>query len=104
MEAILEYVPRRDFLDQIPEATKEQAKRVAEFLKNRSKAELAAISAVGITTIAGYCWVQNKWKYWERKGVTGPQPTFSDMGKTISTFNDLGKKLFDDFPQDVIGI
>jgi len=104
MEAFLEYVPRRDFLDQIPEATKEQAKRVAEFLKSRSKAELAAISAVGITTLAGYCWVQNKWKYWEQKGVAGPQPTFSDMGNTISTFNDLGATLFKNFPHDVIGI
>ena len=54
MEAILEYVPRKDIFDQIPEATKEQAKRVAEFLKSRSKAELVAISAVGITTVAGY--------------------------------------------------
>jgi len=104
MEAFLEYIPRKDVFDQIPEATKEQAKRVAEFLKCRSKAELMAISAVGITTIAGYCWVQNKWKYWERKGVPGPQPTLSDMGNTISTFKDLGQKLFKEFPQDVIGI
>lgn len=104
MEALLEYVPRKEIFDKIPDATREQAKRVAEILKSRSKAELIAISAVGITTVAGYCWVQNKWKYWERKGVPGPQPTFSDMGNTISTFSDLGAKLFKDYPQDAIGI
>ena len=59
----------------------------------------------GLSGLAGYCWVQNKWKYWERKGVQGPKPSFSDMGNTISIFNDLGEGLFKEFPtQDVLGI
>ena len=104
MEALLEYFPRREILYQIPEATKEQVKRAAEFLKNRSRSELLTISAVGITGLAGYCWVQNKWKYWQRKGVSGPKPTFGDLGNTISTFSDLGETLFKNFSDDVVGI
>ncbi|CBY42536.1 unnamed protein product, partial [Oikopleura dioica] len=84
--------------------TKEQIKRITDFLKTRSKAELVTISAVGITGLAGYFWVQNKWKYWQRKGIVGPKPTFADLGNTMSTFSDLGESLFHNFSDDVIGI
>ena len=104
MEEFLEYVPKRDIFDQIPEKTKEQVKKIVDFLKTRSKAELVTISAVGITGLAGYFWVQNKWKYWQRKGIVGPKPTFADLGNTITTFSDLGESLFHNFSDDVIGI
>ena len=59
----------------------------------------------GLTGVIGYCWLQSKWKYWQRRGVAGPKPSLADLGNTLSTFNDLGVGLFQKFAdQDVIGI
>ena len=61
------------------------------------KTYLVLASFCGATVI-GYLWVQNKWKYWERRGVPGPKPSFKDIGNTRSTFRDHGTQLGKDFP------
>ena len=49
MEALLEYFPaKRIAMEEIPDATKEQLKKITEFLKSRSRAEILAISALGM--------------------------------------------------------
>ncbi|CAG5105563.1 Oidioi.mRNA.OKI2018_I69.chr1.g2240.t1.cds [Oikopleura dioica] len=92
-------------LQDIPELSKDVLKSAVLYAQNNvpRKTYLVLASFCGAAVI-GYLWVQQKWKYWERKGVPGPKPSFKDIGNTRSTFRDHGTQLGKDFPMDAVGI
>jgi len=98
----MEFIPS---LQDIPELSKDLLKSAVFYAKDNAprKTYIVLASFCGAAFL-GYIWVKQKWKYWERKGVPGPTPSFKDIGNTRSTFRDHGTQLGKDYPMDAVGI
>ena len=69
----------------------EMANALSEKLSNLPK----WIYLGSLSSICVYYYVNNKWSYWSRRGISGPPPEWTGMGHSLKMFNVINDSPFE---------